>query len=84
MTEGTTTLSKQGVFFTGILNGEPTEILFKLQNVPAIPFGVNEDFEIYHNDTLYYFIPDNIRECVKWSVVGELLYIKYIKEKQHE
>ncbi|HQC74979.1 MAG TPA: VTT domain-containing protein, partial [Bacilli bacterium] len=32
--EGTTTLSKQGVFFTGILNGEPTEILFKLQNVP--------------------------------------------------
>ncbi|MGD9605478.1 MAG: VTT domain-containing protein [Bacilli bacterium] len=82
--EGITTLSKLGVLYEGTINNETQSILFKLQNIPAIPFGVNEDFEIYHNDTLYYFIPDNIRECVKWSVVGELLHIKYVKENEHE
>lgn len=82
--EGITTLSKQGVEFIGTLHNEKQTILFKLANVPAIPFGVNEDFEIYHNDTLYYFIPDQIRECVKWSIVGELLHQKYIKDKNNE
>ena len=43
-------------------------------------FGVRIDFEIYHDNTLYYFVPDNIKECVKWSIVGELMYYKYIEE----
>lgn len=74
---GTTVLNHQGITYTGTVNGEEKTILFKIENLPAIPFGVKEDFEIYHGDTLYYFIPDNIRECVKWSIVGELMYQKH-------
>ncbi len=82
--EGTTTLTVLGVSFVGTINGKPEDILFKLSNLPAIPFGVKEDFEIYHHNTLYYFIPDNIRSCVKWSVVGEQMYQKYVKELKNE
>jgi len=77
---GITTLTHQGVKYVGTINNEEKEIIFKIQNLPAIPFGVKEDFEIYHHNTLYYFIPENMRECVKWSVVGELIYNKYVKE----
>lgn len=75
---GQTTLTHQGVTYRGSIHGENKEIFFKIDGIPAIPFGVNEDFEIYDHNTLYYFVPKNIRECVKWSVVGELIYQKYI------
>ncbi|MDD4077709.1 MAG: hypothetical protein PHT03_07020, partial [Bacilli bacterium] len=80
---GTTVLTHEGVTYRGTINNEEKEILFKIQNLPAIPFGVKEDFEISHHNTLYYFIPDDIRVCVKWSLVGEQLYYQY-KESENE
>ena len=73
-------LTHNGITFKGTINGEEKEILFKIENLPAVPFGVREDFEIYHHNTLYYFIPDNLRECVKWSVVSEQMYQKYLDD----
>lgn len=78
--QGSASLTHQGVTYQGTMNAKDVNIEFKIQNIPAIPFGVNEDFEIYHHNTLYYFIPENIRECVKWSIVGELIHQKYLKE----
>ena len=78
--KGITTLTKKGISFKGIINNEEKEIFFDIKNLPAVPFGVKEDFEIYHDNTLYYFIPDNIRECVKWSVVAEQMYQKFLDD----
>lgn len=78
--EGICTLTHQGITYEGTINGNNKSILFKLENIPALPFGVKEDFEIYHDQTLYYFVPENIRECVKWSVVEEQMYEDYIKK----
>lgn len=80
--EGVTVLTEKGVTYTGTINGEIRTVHFKIENIPAILFGVNEDFEIYHDNTLYYFIPENIRECVKWSVVGEAMYNKYLRDNE--
>lgn len=76
---GVATLSNEGIRYQGTINGEDKDILFKLENIPALPFGVGENFEIYHDQTLYYFIPENIRHCAKWSVVEEQMYIEYRK-----
>lgn len=78
--QGTTTLTHKGVVYKGTINNNEKELFFKIENLPAILYGVNEDFEIYHHNTLYYFVPENIRECVKWSVVCEIIYEKYIKD----
>lgn len=82
--EGFTTLTSKGILYTGTINNEEKEILFKIENLPAVPFGVREDFEIYHHNTLYYFVPDNIRECVKWSIVSEQMYQKYLDDNNLE
>jgi len=81
---GQTVMTPAGITYYGTVNNENKEIEFKIQNIPAIPFGVKEDFEISHHNTLYYFIPDDIRVCVKWSVVGEQLHYKYLKEHGNE
>lgn len=78
--EGVTVITPKGVTYTGTIEGNLKTVRFKIENVPAILFGINEDFEIYHDNTLYYFIPENIRECVKWSVVGEAIYNKYLEK----
>ena len=72
---GEATLSEEGIRYVGTINNEEKDILFKLENIPALPYGVGENFEIYHDQTLYYFIPENIRSCAKWSVVEEQMYI---------
>ncbi len=80
--DGVVVMTKKGVSYTGTIKDEFKTVHFKIENIPAILFGPNEDFEIYHDNTLYYFIPENIRECVKWSVVGEAMYNKYLEENQ--
>lgn len=82
--EGYTTINSDGIVYKGSINNEEKEILFKIENLPAVLFGIREDFEIYHHNTLYYFVPDNIRECVKWSVVSEQMYQKYLEENNIE
>ncbi len=79
--QGVCTLTHDGINYKGTKNGENVDILFKLENVPALPFGANIDFEIYHDQTLYYFIPENTKSCVKWSVVEEQMYIDYMDKK---
>ena len=53
---GEALMNSKGVIYQGTINGKKQEVIFKIENIPAILFGVNEDFEIYHNETLYYFI----------------------------
>lgn len=69
----------EGMHYEGTINDERVNKLFKIENLPAIPFGADENFEVYHDLTLYYFIPEVASHSVKWSVVGEALYKKYME-----
>ena len=41
--------------------------------LPALPFSCNEEFEVYHNDDLYYFYPQtNRRQVVRWALLVDL------------
>lgn len=78
-------LDIDGLNYHGTINGETIDKTFKIQNMPAIPFGANENFEVYHDNTLYYFVPENPKTSVKWSVVGEAIYKKHLKDtNKHE
>lgn len=52
---------------------------FKIEDKEAIAYSVNEEFELYYNDELYYFYPENGKECTRVSLVFELL-----KERDYE
>lgn len=66
-------LDKNGLLYTGTQNGQQIEKLFTLDNIYRLLFGAGEDFEIYENDELYYFVPEDKRSCVNWYIVSGLL-----------
>lgn len=71
--EGVCKLDKNGLLYVGTQNGNQIEKLFKLEDMYRILFGAGEDFEIYDNDELYYFVPEEKKSCVAWYIVSGLL-----------
>ena len=46
----------------------------ELSKLLALPFSCNEEFELYHEDQLYYFYPtDNKRQVVRWALIVDLV-----------
>lgn len=73
--KGICTLNKEKLVYTGTINNEQTTKEFNIKYIPALPFGCAEDFEIYSNNTFYYFCPTkNKKQCVKWSIYAEIAH----------
>lgn len=66
-------LYRNGLLYVGTEYGNQIEKLFKLEDIYRILFGAGEDFEIYENDELYYFVPEEKRSCVIWYIISGLL-----------
>lgn len=71
--KGVCTLNRQGLTYKGTDDGEQVEKFFSLKTVYRILFGAGEDFEIYDDKELYYFVPKNKRSCVAWYILSKLL-----------
>ena len=71
--EGLCTLTREGLKYIGTQDGEQIEKLFPLKEIYRILFGAGEDFEIYDGQEIYYFVPENLRSCVVWYMVSDIL-----------
>jgi 1-acyl-sn-glycerol-3-phosphate acyltransferase len=75
-------LNCEGLKYTGTQNNQPVELFFPISIMPTLLFGCNEDFEIYHDNQFYYFMPiQNRLQTVKWSIYTEAAYQKYQENK---
>lgn len=73
--KGICSLNKNELTYVGTINGETTTKNFNIKNIPALPFACNENFEIYADNTYYYFSPkENKKQCVKWSICEEIIH----------
>ena len=79
---GILSLSPEGWHYNGDLKGEQVNLFFPIDTVPALPFDPNDNFQIYANGTFYMFSPDDLRKCVKYSVIGECAYWKFSSKVQ--
>lgn len=70
---GVCTLNKQGLTYEGTQDGKEIKKFFPLETIYRILFGAGEDFEIYEDNELYYFVPENKKSAVLWYVVSCLL-----------
>ena len=70
---GMCVFNKDGLKYIGTEDGEQVVKEFKIGPNCRVLFGAGEDFEVYENDELYYFVPKNKKECVEWYVLSELL-----------
>jgi len=79
---GAICLDPKGWHYNGQLNGEQVSLFFPIDTVPALPIDPNDVFQIYAHGTFYMFSPQNKRECIKYSVIGECAYWKFSSSVQ--
>ena len=66
-------LDRKGLTYKGTLDGEQIEKFFPIESIYRLLFGAGEDFEIYENKKLWYFVPENKKSCVLWYNASEIL-----------
>ena len=66
-------LSREGLRYVGTKYNESFEKFIPLENIYRLLFGAGEDFELYYDDNILYFIPEDKRSCVLWYIVSGLL-----------
>ena len=73
--EGVCTISKEGFSFSGTIGDKELSFSHTLDSLQALAFSVNEEYECYHNNVLYYFYPkDNKKSCTKVSLIYDILH----------
>ncbi len=59
------------------------EFSIPTENIPALAFSCNKEFELYHNDLQYYFYPvENRRQAARWALIVDLLREERMKNGQ--
>ncbi len=79
---GECTLTREGLTYVGTDFGENVERHFAAEEIYRLLFGAGEDFEIYDGKEIYYFTPEDRRECVDWYIASCILYEERTKEKE--
>ncbi len=72
--EGVCTLSREGFKYSGSKDGEIVEFNFPIERVYRLLFGAGENFEIYNDKEILYFVPEEKRSCVDWYITSMILY----------
>ncbi len=70
---GVCTLSREGLRYVGTEDGKQIDKFFPIDSIYRLLFGAGEDFEIYEDQELYYFVPENKKSCVTWYIVSKIL-----------
>ncbi len=79
--EGLCTLNSKTLRYDGTLNGEEHTLEVPLEQLPALPFGCGEDWELYWDNRFYYFVPKhNAKQCVQWSIYADVAHEKLTKQ----
>ena len=75
--EGICTITKQGFSFSGTVGGNEVSFSHTVESLQALAFSVNEEYECYFNNELYYFYPkENKKSCTKVALIYDLLHEK--------
>lgn len=73
--EGVCTITKTGFGFTGTIGGKELSFVHTLDSLQALAFSVNEEYECYNDNILYYFYPkENKKSCTKVSLIYDVLH----------
>ena len=72
--EGVCTLSRNGLTYIGIRDGEDWEVNFPVKRIYRLLFGAGENFEIYDGAEILYFVPEERRSAVDWYLASMILY----------
>ena len=72
--EGVCRLTREGLTYTGTMDGENVELRFSLQKIYRLLFGAGENFEVYDGTQIRYFVPEEKRSAVDWYMASMILH----------
>ena len=75
---GTARLTKQGLFFSGMLDGERADFVFDAKSVYSLTFSTEGYLEFYCNNDYFMLVPDKKGRClIKWTLAAEEIHNLY-------
>ena len=78
LSAGELILNKEGLTFTGTLNGESADYYFKANSIYSLTFSTKGFLEFYHNNDYYMVIPEDKDQClIKWTLAAEEIHNLY-------
>jgi 1-acyl-sn-glycerol-3-phosphate acyltransferase len=72
--KGCFTADRDNYIYEGTQNGKNVRLVFPTTNTRYLPFDTGRNFQIYKNNLLYEFRPENPKWCVKIANICEVLY----------
>ena len=79
--QGTATLGRDGLSYTGTKDGEDFDIHFPISSIYRLLFGAGENFELYVGREIYYFRPKIRQSAVDWYIASKI-FVDMHKESQ--
>ena len=75
---GEAKLTRDGLFFTGALDGQIVDFSFPAKSIYSMTFSTKGFLEFYHNNDYYMLIPDDKEQClIKWTLASEEIHNLY-------
>jgi 1-acyl-sn-glycerol-3-phosphate acyltransferase len=72
--EGVVSVTREGIFFEGVIAGESERFGLTKRMLEGIPFRCDDEFEFYHRGFLHFFHPkDNPHVCAKVAIAGDVI-----------
>lgn len=79
--EGVCRMTKDIFSFTGTIGGENLSFTHTHKSLQALAFSVNDEYECYHENELYYFYPkENKLSCTRVALLYDILEEEYQKQ----
>ena len=67
-------LSRDGLTYTGTMDGEEVTLHYPLSKIYRLLFGAGENFEIYDGAEIRYFVPEEKCSAVDWYMASMILH----------
>ena len=75
---GEAKLTKQGLSFTGMLNGQSVNFEFDPKSVYSLTFSTQGFLEFYHNNDYFMLVPaEGDKNLIKWTLAAEEIHNLY-------
>jgi len=70
-------LDPEGWHFEGEISGEKVSLFFSIESIPAMSYDHYDNYQIYHGGNYYMFIPEDVRKCLKYVIIAELMHWRF-------
>lgn len=75
---GQARLTKRGISFKGMLDGQSVDFEFDARCVYSLTFSTKVFLEFYHNNDYFMIVPDDKDQClIKWTLASEEIHNLY-------